>query len=152
MNTYYTNADGTKTDQMSPSNMMIIDKVSCDGNRHHNLEDKSSSDHNTQSHSMEIVEMYGDTNGPVDIGYGLFGNVISINGAGASQLFLPWNYCMNYDPDKNTSGVNPPIYYRSLSDSYNINSRHWAPWRRIAYYDEIEAVVIAVLKSKGLIT
>lgn len=152
MNTYYTNADGTKTDQVSPSNMMIIDKISNIDVPHHHLEDISSYDHNTQNCSMEIVEVYGDTNGPKDIGMGVFGNVISINGTGASQLFLPWNYCTAYNSEVNSRGVNPPLYYRSLSDNYNIGNIHWAPWRRIAYYDDIEGVVIEILKSKGLIT
>ena len=153
MNTYYTNADGTKTDQIYPSNMMIIDKINYDGERNDVLEDVSSVDHNTQGHTMEIIEVYDDKNNPADIGnYGSFGNVISINGTGASQLYLPWNYCINYSSECNSMLTNPPLYYRSLSDNYNFGNRHWAPWRRIAYYDEIEAGVTAILKSKGLIT
>lgn len=153
MNTYYTNAGGTKTDQIYPSNMMIIDKINCDSEHNDVLEDASSYNHNTQSHSMKIVETYCDSNAPADISnYGLFGNVISINGTGASQLYLPWNYCINYNSENNSMLTNPPLYYRSLSDNYNIANRHWAPWRRIAYYDEIEAIVISILKSKGLIT
>ena len=42
-----------------------------------------------------------------------------------------------------------PIMYRLHTDGLNFTG--WTPWRRIAYYDEIESVCREILKSEGLI-
>ena len=64
------------------------------------------------------------------------------------ELFLPW-YGSSY---KYTSSLTLPIYYRSITDVVGNPNTGWSPWRRIAYYDEIENIVVGILKEKGLIT
>lgn len=61
----------------------------------------------------------------------------------AIQLYCPWNGTGNKD------STTYPIMYRSHTDGLNFTG--WTPWRRIAYYDEIESVCRKILKSEGLI-
>ena len=151
MNTYYTNADGTKTDQVNvimPSNIYtLIDDGGIDSDELPSKESKL-----TYGTGLRLDGFYGyDT--AVKVGTNMLGhiltasirnNVNSFGGKPAScQLFLPYNESTN-------AGNNPnPLYYRSNTDMPNYP---WSPWRRIAYYDEIEAVVMSILRSKGLIT
>ncbi len=151
MNTYYTNADGTKTDQVNvimPSN--IYTSIGDGGIDSDELPSKESTI--TYGTGLRLDGYYGyNTN--VKVGKNLLGHILTMSiknnednddGKPAScQLFLPYNESSYAGSDPN------PLYYRSNTD---ISNNVWSPWRRIAYYDEIEAVVTEILKSKGLIT
>lgn len=77
---------------------------------------------------------------------------------------LGYGYILNFDANKSENGstqvyipyttntasfVNSSIKIRSHSDVHS--GYGWTPWRRIAYYDEIESVCREILKSEGLI-
>ena len=55
-----------------------------------------------------------------------YGNALTVGGGGGSQLLLGWN--------GDTSTGN--LYYRSRRDMNNT----WAPWKRIAYADELTSL------------
>lgn len=54
-----------------------------------------------------------------------YGNVISIYGQGAGELFMGWN------------GYKAPLYYRSIRDTTD----PWTGWRRIAFEEDINDVI-----------
>lgn len=139
----YTPKDGDKPDRISPPDGLSISKNDMSSGNSNYLEKRTNSGCNTPLYTMEMITSYYDKNAPLT-----FGNVLSGRVIGASQLFMPWNACN----DDNETLKAHPLYYRSITDSFAATGSHWTPWRRIAYYDEIEAVVMSILRSKGLIT
>ena len=155
MNTYYTNADGTKTDQV---NVIMPSGIYRQIGTGDDQLPPSNESEMTYKEGMTLHGFYGDDQLKDLIDWHLFGNIITAsvsykknndsdekNQPASSQLFFPF-----YGTNDSTI-TTPPLYYRSMTD-YKGNYHKWSPWRRIAYYDEIEAVVIRILKSKGLIT
>lgn len=148
---WYTKSGGSESDgdRISPHDTLHVKKNSLSDLYGHMtssyLEDGMTNGKNTPLDSIEAILSYYDKMGPTyDYPYG---NVLSLNVSGASQLFMPWPRSLSLSP------IAEPLYYRAITDNTSyMDGIHWTPWRRIAYYDEIEAVVIAVLKSKGLIT
>ena len=151
MNTYYTNADGTKTNQVNvimPSN--IYTSIGDGGIDSDELPSKESK--LTYGTGLRLDGFYG-YNTDIKVGTNMLGHILTASiknnydnadGKPAScQLFLPYNESTSAGNDPN------PLYYRSNTD---IPNNPWSAWKRIAYYDDIEAVVTAILKSKGLIT
>lgn len=147
---WYTKKDGSDGDRISPNGKLHIDKnvhELTENGRYASsyLEDPSTNDRNTPINTMEVMHAYNDKYMPTD--EYPYGHVLSCRVIGCTQLFMPW-------PASNIHGDNivaQPLYYRAITDSIN-GETHWTPWRRIAYYDEIESVVLSILKSKGLIT
>ena len=143
----YTPKDGDKPDRISPPDRLNIPKSEydyrdgCFYTKY--LEDGASQNTNTPFNTIEACASYNDANAPFT-----FGNVIITRLIGTSQLFMPWNDSTE-DP---ATIIAHPLYYRSITDTPSNYGQNWTPWRRIAYYDEIEAVVTEILKSKGLIT
>lgn len=153
MNTYYTNEDGTKTNQVNVLNSSRTLHDVGDEDECIPAEDSEK----TYPEGLILQGFYQTNFTEAPTGYP-FGNILTASTdykkgtndpnciPASSQFFLTTYGCEDFG-----GPTTYPIFYRSMTD-YKGTYHSWSPWRRIAYYDEIEAVVIAVLKSKGLIT
>lgn len=109
-------------------------------------DENAKSIHNTAG--LTVFNSFSAPDNPEPKGTSRFGIVLNVQKNPnypnpAVQLYMPWNGTGNKDY------TTYPIMFRSHTDGLNWTG--WTPWRRIAYYDEIEIVCRNILKSEGLI-